>query len=191
MLDSIQQAHQAGFHPIKINVVPIKGLNDDEIDEFAGLTVGLPFQVRFIELMPFEKVIEFEESHLSNQLVEERLKSHFDIEPVESMPAKTDGPARICRIKGAAGEIGFISPVSEHLCSTCNRLRLTAEGHLRACLFSDEETDLKGPLRAGCSDQDLKALIRKAILSKLASKKNVRERTGLRKCAKPMASIGG
>jgi cyclic pyranopterin phosphate synthase len=95
------------------------------------------------------------------------------------------------RIAGGRGSIGFISPVSRHFCNTCNRLRLTADGHLRACLLTDEEMDLKGPLRGGCSDTELEDLIRKAITKKPLRHTIVREEHHLRKCVKEMATIGG
>jgi cyclic pyranopterin phosphate synthase len=191
VMDGIAAAHKAGLHPIKINMVPLKGVNEEEVLNFARHTINLPYQVRFIELMPFEKSkADFENGFLPNELVEERIREVYELEEIIGRGC-ADGPAKMFRIKGAAGELGFISSISDHICSSCNRLRLTAEGHLRACLFSDEEIDLKGPLRAGCSDEDLQKLISLAIAKKPAHTRLIKGRPPLRKCAKAMSEIGG
>ena len=192
VMEGIAAAHQAGLDPIKINMVPIKGVNDDEILDFARLTFNLPYRIRFIELMPFEKSkADFDNGFLPNELVEQRIREVYELEEISSGRGRADGPAKMFRIKDAAGEIGFISSISEHICSSCNRLRLTAEGHLRSCLFSDEETDLKGPLRAGCSEEELKRLILESIKKKPAQTRIIKGRPALRKCAKAMSEIGG
>lgn len=192
VMAGIAAAHQAGLRPIKINMVPLKGINEEEVLDFARLTVNLPYQVRFIELMPFEKSkADFENGFLPNELVEERIRDVYGLERVNSGCGKADGPAKIFRIRGAVGEIGFISSVSGHICSSCNRLRLTADGHLRSCLFSDEETDLKGPLRAGCSNEELKTLVSQSIARKPEQTRSIKGNPPLRKCAKAMSEIGG
>lgn len=192
VMDGIAAAHKAGLHPIKINMVPLKGVNEEEVLDFARLTVNLPYQVRFIELMPFEKSkADFENGFLSNEHVEEKIRKVYELEEINSGRGRAAGPAKMFRIKGAAGEIGFISSISEHFCSSCNRLRLTADGHLRSCLFSEEETDLKTPLRAGCSDEELTRLISQSIARKPEQTKSVKGKPALRKCAKAMSSIGG
>jgi cyclic pyranopterin phosphate synthase len=191
VMDGIAAAHRAGLHPLKINMVPLKGVNEEEVLDFARLTVNLPYQVRFIELMPFEKSkADFENGFLSNELMEARIREIYDLEEINGH-GRADGPAKMFRIRGAAGEIGFISSVSEHICSSCNRLRLTADGHLRSCLFSDEETDLKTPLRAGCSDEELAGLISQAISRKPAQSQPAKGKPALKKCAKAMSEIGG
>jgi len=191
VMEGIAAAHKAGLHPIKINMVPLRGSNEEELLDFARLTINLPYRVRFIELMPFEKSkADFENGFIPNELVEERIREVYKLEEINGR-GRADGPAKMFRIKGAAGEIGFISSISEHICSSCNRLRLTAEGHLRSCLFSDEEIDLKGPLRAGCSDEELQQLISLAIAKKPAQTKVKQGKPPLRKCAKAMSEIGG
>ncbi len=164
VLRGIEASEKAGLAPIKINMVPIRGLNDDEIVEFAKITLTSPYQVRFIEFMPFvtedmwnqEKFIPAEEI---KSLVE-----HMGT----LIPAKTrkSGPARYFRFEGAAGVVGFISPISNHFCKECNRLRLTADGKLRPCLFSETEIDLKPALRNNGPDAEIKRLIALSIAVK-------------------------
>lgn len=192
VMEGIAAAHREGLHPIKINMVPLKGVNEEEVLDFARLTINLPYQVRFIELMPFEKSkADFDNGFLSNDLVENRIREVYELQEIDSGRGRADGPAKMFRIKGSAGEIGFISSISEHICSSCNRLRLTADGHLRSCLFSEEETDLKGPLRDGCSDEELQRLISEAIARKPEQTKSTKGKPALRKCVRAMSSIGG
>ncbi len=189
VLRGIDAAHRIGFAPIKINVVVIKGINDSEVLDFAKLTLDNPYQVRFIELMPFGA--SGGARYLSNEIVMERIGGEYRLEPVSGHGQGTEGPARVYRIAGGKGEIGFISPLSHSFCSSCNRLRLTADGHLRACLLMDEEIDLKTALRAGCSDEDIERLIREAVLKKSQRHEAARDDGKLKKCAKQMVSIGG
>jgi cyclic pyranopterin phosphate synthase len=192
VLAGIRKVRDIGFSPIKINIVAIKGFNDDEVLDFARLTLENPYQIRFIELMPLGHA--GSENHgrfLSNALVRERIETLGPLEPVNGRGKGNDGPARIYRLAGGAGQIGFISPVSRHFCSSCNRLRLTADGHLRACLLSDDERDLKTPLRAGCSDGDLAALVRETIASKPLRHTLSCADPSVKKCAKEMPEIGG
>lgn len=189
VLRGIDAVHRLGFSPIKINVVVIKGVNDDEVLNFAGLTLDKPYQVRFIELMPFGSGKN--DRYLSNEVVMARIGDTYPLEAAAGAGAGTDGPARVYRIAGGAGEIGFISPLSHSFCSSCNRLRLTADGCLRACLLMDEEIDLKTPLRSGCSDKDIEELIRGAVRKKSEQHSAARGEGVLKKCAKQMSSIGG
>lgn len=189
VLRGIDAVHRIGFSPIKINVVVIKGVNDDEVLDFAGLTLDKPYQVRFIELMPFGSGNDGR--YLSNEVVKERIGGVYPLESPLRTGAGTEGPAQVYRIGGGRGEIGFISPVSHSFCSSCNRLRLTADGHLRACLLMDEEIDLKAPLRAGCSDEEIERLIGGAVSKKSAQHERACSDNNLRKCAKQMFSIGG
>lgn len=162
--EGIKKAHELDFNPIKINVVALKGINDDEFLKFAKLTFSYPFQVRFIEHMPLAKsAINYDDPLLSDK-IKDMLSVLGNLTPINR--GGYDGPAKKFRFKGAKGEIGFISPVSDHFCKTCNRLRLTASGHIRPCLLSDYQEDLKTPLRAGCSDDDLVKIIRKTIEKK-------------------------
>jgi cyclic pyranopterin phosphate synthase len=161
----IRLAESMGMGPIKINVVLLHGVNDDEILDFARLSLNNPYQIRFIEYMPMGPSRErFPAYHLSNTWVKDRLKHMGDLIPVPQKPH--NGPAECYRLSGAVGEIGFISPLTNHFCHLCNRLRLTSTGRLRVCLLSDREIDLKGPLRNGASDADLVRLFLKAVASK-------------------------
>ena len=192
VLAGIREADRVGFMPIKINTVAIKGFNDDEILAFAGHTLDKPYQIRFIELMPLGDVGgDNNSNYLSNDVVMDIIRRAYPLEEVNGKKNKVDGPARLYRIAGGRGEIGFISPVSQHVCQACNRLRLTADGHLRACLLLDEEVDLKGPLRDGCSDRELEDLIGQAIKKKPWGHTMIKEERHLRKCVKEMATIGG
>ncbi|MDD5169442.1 MAG: GTP 3',8-cyclase MoaA [Syntrophales bacterium] len=192
VLSGIREADRVGFAPIKINTVAIKGFNDDEILAFARHTLDKPYQIRFIELMPLGNVgSDNNDNYLSNKMVMDVISRAYPLEEVNGEKNKVDGPARLYRIAGGRGIIGFISPVSQHFCRTCNRLRLTADGHLRACLLLDEEVDLKKPLRNGCSDNELEDLIRQAITKKPWGHTMIKDQRHLRKCVKEMATIGG
>ncbi len=192
VLAGIREADRAGFAPIKINTVAIKGFNDDEILAFTAQTIDKPHQVRFIELMPLGHVAGDNDSHyLSNDVVMDVIRQAYPLEALDGQKNNADGPARLYRIAGGRGSIGFISPVSRHFCNTCNRLRLTADGHLRACLLTDEETDMKGPLRSGCNDAELENLIRQTIAAKPLKYTVIGHEHHLRKCVKEMATIGG
>ena len=192
VLRGIDRVYRAGFSPIKINTVAIKGANDDEILDFARLTLDKPFQVRFIEMMALGRTAQNQNNlYLSNDVVMEKINRVYRLESVNGLNSKMEGPARRYRITGGTGEIGFISPVSHHFCHTCNRLRLTADGHLRACLLLDDEIDLKGSLRENCGDEALEILIKKTIAGKPRGHSLVVNEQHLRKCVKEMSSIGG
>ncbi len=163
----IAAAERAGLTPIKLNTVVVNGLNADELPALARLTVENPWHVRFIELMPVGNAHAWgvgfparEDRYLPVQEMLTRL-SRFDIEPVASPTG--NGPARTFRIPGALGTVGFISPLGEHFCQNCNRLRLTADGCLRPCLLMDGETNLRAALRAG---EPLPQLIQQAVDAK-------------------------
>ncbi len=163
----ILAAEAAGLLPIKINVVVMKGINDDELIDLANLTFEHPWQVRFIELMPFDQ--DFRElagdganDHLF--VLVQDMKSMlvgFNLEPITDN--SSNGPARIFRPAGAQGTIGFISPLSEHFCGTCNRIRLTADGKLRPCLLNNLEFMIRDPLRSG---EDILPLFKQAVDAK-------------------------
>jgi cyclic pyranopterin phosphate synthase len=161
VMAGLARAVALGFSPIKINCVVLKDLNDDELLDFALLTREHPFQVRFIEFMPTVDEVHWRRHFLSMAEVHRRLAPLGPLEVVTA-PA-TAGPARTFRLPGFRGELGFISSVSNHHCPTCNRLRLTAAGRLRPCLFAAPELDLKTPLRQGASDETLAGLFREAI----------------------------
>jgi len=188
--DSILHVHDLGFSPIKINVVAMRGVNDDEIRDFSALTYTYPFHIRFIEYMPIGKPhMPSCDLPLLTPEIKERVSEIEALVPVESNGS--DGPARRFRYPGAIGEVGFISPVSNHFCGTCNRIRLTANGQLRPCLLSDAGIDVAERLREGCSDDVLFDLFRQA-----ADMKHERHRIGINetvrdKVLSSMSSIGG
>lgn len=153
---AVEKAHAMGFHPIKLNVVAMRGINDNEFPAIAALTLDRPYHVRFIEYMPMGNPNLPGDPYMSNDAVKRRLERIGRLAPVPR--SRHDGPARRFRYPGAPGEVGFISPLSHHFCESCNRLRLTAAGKLRPCLLSNQEFDLVTPLRAGASDEELAAI---------------------------------
>lgn len=156
-------AESAGLSPIKINVVVMRGINDDEVGDFARLTFEHDWHVRFIELMPVGEMRELTWDHVvPSDEIFRRLESIAPIEPVAG-PERGNGPARYFRFDGARGSVGIITPMSHTYCGSCNRVRLTADGRLRTCLFGEEETDLRTPLREGLP---LEPFFRGALASK-------------------------
>ena len=186
--EGILESLNVGFSPIKINMVAIKGLNDDEIEEFARLTLHLPLVVRYIEYMPAGNGDAWRETEL---LTIPEIKTRLEkIGHLVDLPTdQRDGPALRFRFEGATGEIGLIGPVSSHFCGECNRLRLTSDGKIRACLFSDEEIDLRELLRKGGSDQDLKERLLEALRAK--PERHHLNTTQFKKCQRNMSAIGG
>src|SRR5437763_1275415 len=141
-------AERAGLGPIKLNVVVMRGINDDEIVDFARLTLEHEWHVRFIELMPVGDLLELTFEHVvPSDEVLERIATLGSLAPTDG-PARGNGPAAYHRLAGAAGTIGVITPMTHTYCASCNRVRLTADGRLRTCLFGDHEVDLRTPLRA-------------------------------------------
>lgn len=151
--EGIELALTMGFYPIKINVVPLKGINDDELESIAELSVLYPFHVRFIEYMPMGSNQVANDRQILFPEIKKRIQSLGKLIPVDRNA--NDGPAERFKFESAQGEIGFIRPISRHFCGTCNRLRLTASGQLRPCLMSSDHEDLKPLLRKGCSDKAL------------------------------------
>jgi cyclic pyranopterin phosphate synthase len=160
----ILAAEEAGLTPLKLNCVVVRGVNDDEVVELARLTLDRPWQMRFIEVMPLVGVAEVADSGVvpSAELIEQ-IEAACGIEFVGWHGSD---PARTYRIPGAQGTIGFISSVSDPFCSTCNRMRLTADGKLHLCLLRDHEIDLRESLRSGAADEEIEALIRHAVFVK-------------------------
>ncbi len=186
--EGIREALKVNLTPIKINMVAIRGLNDDEIESFARLTFTLPLTVRYIEYMPSGHGEEWGEGEiLTIPRIKNRLEKIGQLIPIP--PDQWDGPARRFRLDGAIGEIGLIGPVSDHFCAHCNRLRLTPDGKIRTCLFSDEEIDVKQFLRNGGSDEDL----RKQLLMALKTKpeRHHINTHQFKKCQRNMSAIGG
>ena len=158
--EGIELAQKMGFDPIKINVVPLKGVNDNELQDIAALSIEYPFHIRFIEYMPMGTNQMEIDGHLLFPEIKKRIGQLGKLIPVDK--GMNDGPVERFKFESARGEIGFIHPISRHFCNTCNRLRLTASGQLRPCLMSDVQVDLKTLLRKGCSDDELIEVFLKA-----------------------------
>ena len=164
VLAGIEAAREVGLEPVKLNMVVMAGINDDEILDFAAKTIDEDWHVRFIELMPVAGNGDNALRFVSATEMRKRLEPLGGLEPC--LPSVGNGPAKYFRFAQARGTIGFITPVSEHFCFQCNRMRLTADGKLRPCLLSDYEIDLKKPLRDGISKAKLKKLFKKAVAEK-------------------------
>jgi cyclic pyranopterin phosphate synthase len=146
---SAKASVDAGFSPVKINMVVMRGVNDDEIEDFARLTIDNPWHIRFIELMPVGEMhnVTFEHVVPTDEVLD-RIAALGTLTPGGG-PARGNGPAKYYQLDGGAGSIGVITPMTHTYCESCNRVRLTADGRLRTCLFGDHEVDLRTPLRAG------------------------------------------
>jgi GTP 3',8-cyclase len=173
--------------PIKVNAVALRGFTEEEAIPFAEFARSTSFQVRFIEFMPLDGDHNWSRDQV---LAGDELREIIDrVHPLEELPREPHATARVFRFTDGAGEIGFINPVSEPFCADCNRIRLTADGKLRTCLFSLHETDLREPLRSGASDAELDGLIRDAVW-----RKELKHRVGdpgFRQPARTMSAIGG
>jgi len=164
VLEGIEVARSVGLEPVKLNMVVMSGINDDEVIDFATKTINEGWHVRFIELIPFAVASTIAPQCVPVSDIRRRLEQLGELE--SCLPGVGNGPARYFRFPQATGTIGFITPISEHFCFRCNRLRLTADGKLRPCLLAEEEIDLKQPLRSGISSVGLKQLIEEAVASK-------------------------
>jgi cyclic pyranopterin phosphate synthase len=164
--NGILAAEAAGLTPIKLNTVVVKGYNEDDVVDLARLTMEHNWQVRYIEMMPFAGVTGLQTSQVVTAAqIAARIESSLgSLEPANQ--GKLDGEARVFKLGGAMGEIGFISSVTIPFCASCNRARLTADGRLRLCLLREKELDLLTPLRAGASLEDLRRLIVEGIWEK-------------------------
>ena len=163
--NGIEAADAAGLRPIKLNSVVIRGQNDHEVTDLAALTLERPWQVRFLEIMPLEGVGDVhDEGLVTSEETLARLAAHFG--PLEELTTDPADPARLWRIPGAAGTVGFISPVSAPFCAACNRVRLTADGKLRLCLLRPDEVDLRDLMRGGADDDALRRKLRLGIWRK-------------------------
>jgi cyclic pyranopterin phosphate synthase len=162
VLEGIRVAEETGF-PIKINVVAMRGVNDDEFVDFAKLTLSKPYAVRFIEYMPTSKEEDWQSLVISGEEILRRIAECYPIDEVER--GVLSGPARNFKIKGAAGTIGIITPISGHFCSECNRIRVTSSGMAKSCLFDSTEHDLKPYLKPG-RKVVLKELLQRIVLNK-------------------------
>jgi cyclic pyranopterin phosphate synthase len=173
--------------PIKVNCVAMRGFTEEEVLPFAELARRSPYHVRFIEFMPLDADHAWSEDRV---LTGAEIRSMIDaVHPLDPLPRESHSTARVYRFSDGRGEIGFINPVSEPFCGDCNRIRLTAEGKLRTCLFSIHETDLREPLRTGASDAELERIVRDAVWRK-ELKHHVSE-PGFRQPPRTMSRIGG
>jgi cyclic pyranopterin phosphate synthase len=187
LLAGIQAAEDAAYEQIKINVVVMAGVNDDEVVNFAKLTQAKPWTVRFIEYMPLgdsQLTSDPDRYILDNQVVMQRIADALgELEPVDRISEAGVGPAKVYRLADGIGRIGFISAMSKPFCETCNRLRLTAKGELRSCLFDGGEVDVLPALRPTPDDEKVVGLLRKCV----ALKPDVHSHRGNR----AMSQMGG
>ncbi|MFQ5736490.1 MAG: GTP 3',8-cyclase MoaA [Thermodesulfobacteriota bacterium] len=190
VLEGLDAAEAAGLTPVKINMVAIKGFNDDEILAFARMSLERPYHVRFIEYMPFNTQEGWQRDKcLSAKELKDMIEKGVGaLEPVTEKKGSA-GPAKRYRFKGAPGEVGFISPISEHFCGSCNRLRLTSDGKIRNCLFSDREVDLRAAMRGGAGDEVIEELLFRAVMEKPQGHQ-INENV-FKKCSRTMSLIGG
>jgi len=184
----IEAAEKAGLKPIKLNAVITRGYNDEAAVELARLTLERPWQVRFIELMPFSGPTEIQlEHYVSSDEVKSRVEQELGpLFPLNN--GRLDGEAKMYRLGGAEGAVGFISPVSNPYCDDCNRMRITADGRLRMCLLSDKEINFRDTLRRGSTHQDLVDLFKQAIRAKPVGHQL---KNGIHPNARTMSQIGG
>jgi cyclic pyranopterin phosphate synthase len=184
-LETLAQFPEA--HPIKVNAVAMRGFTEDEAIPFARFAREYPYEVRFIEFMPLDAGHTWTpDSVLTGDEVRAAIHAVY---PLEAEPREPHATARVYRFADGKGRIGFINPVSEPFCGDCDRIRITAEGKLRTCLFSLNETDLRAPLRAGASDDELERIVRDAVWRK-ELKHRVNE-PGFIQPDRPMSAIGG
>jgi cyclic pyranopterin phosphate synthase len=176
------------LRPIKVNCVAIKGFTEEEVPALAALARRKPYVVRFIEFMPLDAdEVWRDDQVLAGAEIRALIEEH--VGPLVELPSKPSSTAKRYAFADGIGEIGFVNPVSEPFCSTCDRIRLTADGQLRTCLFSRREWDLKTPLREGASDDELAALIRNAVAHK-ELKHRINE-PGFVRASRSMSQIGG
>lgn len=196
VLNGLREAERAGLTPIKINVVPVRGMNDDELLDFARMTLNADYQVRFIECMPTGLVSFWSpEKYVTTDEIKGVIETLGKLMPVR---VRKHGPSKYFRLAGARGVLGFISALTHHFCGDCNRLRLTSDGKLRPCLFSETEIDLRAALRSGASEQEIERLLKLSIevkpkehtLDASASLLNPSLRS-IYAARRPMSRIGG
>ncbi|HNP70779.1 MAG TPA: GTP 3',8-cyclase MoaA [Kouleothrix sp.] len=163
--EGIAAADRVGLHPIKLNAVVVRGLNDEEVPQLAALTLTYPWEMRFIEVMPLTGVADVAEDGVvkSTELIARLEAIHG---PLESLGLAAADSARRFRIPGARGKLGFISAVSDPFCATCNRMRLTADGRLHLCLLRDDEVDLRAAIRGGATPEQVEQIVRHAVALK-------------------------
>ena len=188
VLAGIKAAHRVGLEPVKINVVVMRGKNEDELLDFGRKTISNGWHVRFIEFMPFGTCGADCVEGVPTREIQERLQALGKLEPFPG-PAG-NGPARYYRLPGSNGSVGFITPMTEHFCATCNRLRITSDGQLRPCLLGNEEVNLKAALRNGAADDEIKRLIQQAVIIK-REEHHLSGELAPEAITRPMYQIGG
>jgi cyclic pyranopterin phosphate synthase len=189
VLDGIRRAKEVNFSRIKVNVVSVRGFNDDELFDFVAFADEYDIVVRFIEYMPFPGNEWHQGGFIPTHELKRRLEEHYQLIPLYDDPA---APAKTYSIPEHRGRIGFISSVSESFCHLCNRLRLTADGYLRPCLHGPVEIDVKGPMRRGASDEDIAELFCEAVHKKPTSHQDFFDREYKHHaCDREMVRIGG
>ncbi len=167
VLEGLQEAQRCGFNPIKVNAVAMKGFTDDEIVDLAKFSRENSYQLRFIEFMPLDADdIWGRNMFIPGKEIINKINGIYPLEPVKVNGNAKHDPAKLYQFADGKGDVGFISSVTEPFCEQCNRIRLTADGQLRTCLFSITETDLLTPLRAGASDETIGDLIIEAVKQK-------------------------
>jgi cyclic pyranopterin phosphate synthase len=190
VLDGIDAAVAAGLSPVKVNVVVVRGVNDDELVDFAAFGRSRGVTVRFIEFMPLDAQGDWTSRQVVTQdEILDAISRVFPLEPVPGSQAVPSAPAQRWRFGDGLGEIGIIPSVSHAFCATCDRIRLSAEGALRSCLFALDEHDLREPLRAGASDEDLCAIVEAAVAAKWAGHQ-INQSVFIRP-SRSMSQIGG
>ncbi|MFC2015241.1 GTP 3',8-cyclase MoaA [Chloroflexota bacterium] len=187
VLAGIEAARRTGLEPVKLNMVVLRGTNDDEVVDFARKTLKESWHVRYIEFMPIGAAENGK--MVTTQEIKERIQETLgEMEPYAG--PEGNGPAKYYRLPGAKGTVGFITPMTEHFCNSCNRLRLTSDGQLRPCLLAEEEADLKTALRKGASADELKELIQQAVNLK-REQHNLTGVIAPEADKRPMCQIGG
>jgi cyclic pyranopterin phosphate synthase len=189
-MEGIEAAEAAGFTPLKVNAVVVKGVNDADVVPLAGETLHRPWQMRFIELMPIGQARTlWPHGFMSMDEMMARITAAYG-EP-EEVPVPESETAKVYRLPGAAGTLGFITPMSKHFCGTCDRLRLTANGTLRPCLCDAAEVKIKDLLRSGATPEETRQHIREAAHRAAKIKPFSGVENSVRSGARTMAQIGG
>jgi len=186
VLSAIQQAIDLGFEQVKVNCVVMRGLNENELIDFVGWTEHKDIEIRFIEYMPFDGNKWSDKKMYSYAQMLETIKTKY---PLERLQGELNDTSKTWHVPGFKGRVGFITSMSEHFCNTCNRLRITADGNLKVCLFGATEVSLRDALRQGCTQEELRAIVHAAVQRKKA------RHAGMFEIAKtknrPMITIGG
>ncbi|KXZ52967.1 hypothetical protein GPECTOR_8g34 [Gonium pectorale] len=189
VMEAIRTAVGLGYDPVKVNVVVMRGVNDDEVGDFAALTAAQPVNVRFIEYMPFDGNVWSDSKMVPYRELLSRIQAAFPDTPLERLEDPRGEVAKNFRLRGHRGSVSFITSMTEHFCSDCNRLRLLADGNLKVCLFGASEVSLRDAMRGGATDAELRAIIGAAVGRKRAA------HAGMLQLAaspnRPMITIGG